>query len=125
MVVALMTKWLLVFDDPQTDMVWLAKGAPRDWLQDGKSIVVKGSPTRWGKVSYAIHSQIASRTVMAQVRLPARPPARVNLRLRTPGGFHLKSVTVNGQSWSGFDPSSETITLPSQLGKELNIRATF
>jgi hypothetical protein len=36
LVVALMTKWLLVFEDPQSETVWLGKGIPRKWLQDGK-----------------------------------------------------------------------------------------
>ena len=36
LVVALMTKWLLVFEDPQSETLWLGKGLPRDWLKDGK-----------------------------------------------------------------------------------------
>ena len=97
LVVALMTKWLLVFEDPQSETVWLGKGAPRDWLEDGKVIRVDDAPTRWGRMGFTISSRIRTGTVAADVKLPARFGAVVNLRLRAPGGQRMKSVTVNGR----------------------------
>jgi hypothetical protein len=41
LVVALMTRWLLVFEDPQSETVWLAKGVPRTWFADGQKISVE------------------------------------------------------------------------------------
>jgi hypothetical protein len=47
LVVPLLTRWMLVFEDPQSDILWLAKATPRDWLADGQRIKVSNAPTRW------------------------------------------------------------------------------
>jgi hypothetical protein len=125
MVVALMTKWLLVFEEPGRDVLWLAKGTPRDWLEDSKTIAVEGATTRWGKVGYSIKSQIQSGQVSARVKLPAHFAATAKLRLRVPIGYTLESVTIDGRSWSNFDKLRATIDLPVRPQSELNVTASF
>jgi len=46
LVVALMTKWLPVFEDPQSEDPRLGKALPRDWLANGKTVSVQEAPTR-------------------------------------------------------------------------------
>lgn len=112
LVVALLTKWLLVFEDPQSETVWLGKAAPREWLEDGKRITVENAPTRWGRLHLKITSQIASGSIAAQLKLPPGFAATTKLRLRAPKNASLKSVTLNGKAWHNFDARSETITIP-------------
>ncbi|HEX6773123.1 MAG TPA: hypothetical protein VF126_13925 [Acidobacteriaceae bacterium] len=121
----LMAKWLLVFEDPQTDSLWLAKGSPRDWLADGQSISVRNAPSRWGKVSYSIHSHIADGKIVARVTLPPKQAVQTKLRFRVPGEPPLKSIMIDGRPWKNFDAESETITLPAVPGHELSIIANF
>ena len=112
LVVPLMTRWMLAFEDPQSDTLWLAKGTPRNWLEEGKKISVTGAPTRWGRVSFTITSRVSQGKVEGQVLLPASFAGTVKLRLRLPEGHRIQSATVNGRPAAKFDPEEETVTLP-------------
>ncbi len=114
LVASLMTRWLLVFEDPRSHTLWLGKGVPRAWLADGKVVDVQRVPTRWGRVGYRLASHWGERRIDAVVTLPADGLAvPTELRLRAPGHAHLREVAVDGRHWSRFDPSAETITLPA------------
>jgi len=125
LVVALMTKWLLVFEDPQSETLWLGKGIPRKWLQDGKKISVAAAPTRWGRVDFTIASHLASGKIRAQLNVPQNFVALTKVRLRAPNNAALKSVTLNGKPWSNFDASTETITIPNGVSGNVNIVARY
>ena len=105
------TKWMLVFEDPLTSKIWLAKATPRAWLEHGKRISVKGAPTRWGRVSYEITSDLPD-ALQATVTMPNGVGAPVVLRLRVPGGRKITAVEVNGKSWDDYDADMETVNLP-------------
>jgi len=125
LVVALMTKWLLVFEDSRSQTVWLGKGVPRKWLEDGKKILVANVPTRWGRLSFTVVSHLRSGVIQAHVQLPRAIGATSKLRLRVPGNAVLKSVTLNGEPWTNFDVSDETITIPAGIGGSLSITARY
>jgi hypothetical protein len=125
LVVTLMTRWLLVFEDPQSETLWLGKGVPREWLEDGKTTAVSDAPTRWGRIGYSIVSHVKEGTIHAKVELPASFTALTNLRLRAPGDAKLKSVTLNGKAWTQFDPTEETITLPAGTTGTVNLVAQY
>jgi hypothetical protein len=113
MVVPLMTRWMLVFEEPASDRLWLAKGTPRDWLDDGQTVAVTNAPTRWGPVSFALRSHIRTGKIEAKLNPPAQGAnAEMVLRLRVPEGHRIRSVTVNGKDWTQFDAKAETVTLP-------------
>jgi hypothetical protein len=106
---------LLVME--QGDMLWITRAAPRAWLEQGQKISVKNAPTHFGTVSYEIASDVDHGRINATVEMPARnPPEQVLLRIRHPKTSPLKSVTVNGKSWSDFDTTNETIRLHDLQG---------
>jgi len=125
LVVTLMTKWMLVFEDPMSETVWLGKAIPRKWLEDGKTVSASGVPTRWGRVGYSIVSHLKDNKIEAMVELPSRFGAATRLRLRPPGTPKMKSVTVNGQAWNQFDASEETVTIPSGRSGTVKILAEY
>jgi hypothetical protein len=125
LVVALMTKWLLVFEDPQSDTLWLGKAIPREWLANGQTVAVREAPTRWGRIGFDIKSQIDSKQITANIKLPADFAATTVLRLRAPDHAILKSVTLNGRSWSNFDPEAETITIPASTSSSITVLAQY
>ena len=125
LVVALMTKWLLVFEDPQSETVWLGKGVPREWLQDGKKTSVSDAPTRWGRLGFTISSHIGSGEMGARLNLPSNFTATTKLRLRAPNNAMLKSVILNGKPWSNFDSANETITIPAGIGPSVSVVAKY
>jgi len=113
LVASLMTRWLLVFEEPQSETLWLGKGLPRDWLADGQVVEVTGAPTRWGRVGYRLRSELGQGRIVATVELPAGGVgAEVKLRLRVPEGKRLRGVMVGGKDWGGFDAEGEAILLP-------------
>lgn len=107
------TKWMLVFEDPLSSTLWLAKTTPRAWLEPGERIGVKGAPTRWGKVSYEVLSRLDEKRVRATISLPwdRAVETKVMLRLRVPEGHTMESVELNGEVWTDFDSREEIVTL--------------
>jgi hypothetical protein len=120
-VVPLMTRWMLVFEDPQTETLWLGKAVPRDWLDDGKTMSVSDAPTRWGRVGFSITSQWNAKQILARIQLPTSISATTKLRLRAPGNAPMKSVTLNGKPWSEFSAEEETITIPTGTSGKINV----
>jgi hypothetical protein len=114
MVVPLMTRWMLVFEEPDADTLWLAKATPRNWMEDGQTITVSNAPTRWGSVSFALRSLLNEKRIECSIFMPSvRAPEMIRLRLRAPGNNRIRSVTVDGKTWSNFDPQDETVALPA------------
>ncbi|MCX6926949.1 MAG: hypothetical protein NT154_27635 [Verrucomicrobia bacterium] len=106
---------LLVME--QGDSLWIARAVPRVWLEPGKKIVVKNAPTQFGALSYEIASEAGEGKITTTVELPSRnPPKHVLLRFRHPNAAPIKSVTVNGKSWQGFDKAQEIIRLEGLNG---------
>jgi len=124
-------KWMLVFEEPETRTLWLAKATPRDWLVAGEApLVVKRATTRYGRVSFSLQvdyckSCIKKYAVKANVTLPAsfakaatRPAGGLRLRLRAPTGQtgKLSEVSIGGKVWpmSGFSAADEMITITAE-----------
>ena len=126
--VPLCLKWMLVFEEPETRTLWLAKATPRDWLEQGAgAVAVEGATTRYGRVSFALEARSspgAAFAVHGNVTVPASlskdPPAGgLVLRVRAPleHAGKLSAVTVGGKPWSAFSAAEETITFgPGTLG---------
>ncbi|HVZ32062.1 MAG TPA: hypothetical protein VG963_06545, partial [Polyangiaceae bacterium] len=126
LVAPLMTRWLLVFEDPESDTLWLGKAIPRRWLEDGKTVSVADAPTRWGRIGFAIASHIKRGEIAARLELPKSGLLAVTkLRLRAPGQARIKSVTLNGEPWTQFEPAGEIITIPSGTSGSVEVVARY
>jgi len=103
-------RMLLIME--QGDTLWLARSAPREWMEQGKTISVKNAPTFFGTAGYEIVSDVDHGKISASVTMPSRnPPKEVCLSLRHPKSAPIKSVTVNGKPWTDFDPGKEMVRL--------------
>ena len=132
LVVPLLVRWMLVFEDPASGALWLARATPRTWLEHGKRIAVRGAPTRRGKIGFEVFSHIDEGFVEATVDLPAYAAAPgqlpfragpIKLRLRLPRDLRLQSATVDGKPWKDFDPAEESVTLPEGAKGRIVVRA--
>jgi hypothetical protein len=126
LVVPMITRWMLVFEEPQEDVVWLARATPRDWLAHGHHVTVRAAPTRFGRVGYEMRSFINDGQVEIDVELPPRFAATVQVRVRVPQGRLLRSATVNGRPWALIDLGQQTITLPrdvTRMGNNIKVVA--
>ena len=103
-------RYMLVMEEAEN--LWLARAIPRTWLEQGKKISVKNSPTCFGTLAYEIISNVDNGNITVTIDLPSRKPAKmVLLRLRHPKAAPIKSVTVNGKNWNDFDRDKELISL--------------
>lgn len=66
------------------DSLTLARAVPRSWLNHGKRIAVERLPTHFGKVSYAIDSDLLNKRITARITPPDRKAVPIRLRLRHP-----------------------------------------
>jgi hypothetical protein len=108
------------------DALWLARATPRAWLEQGKKISVKNSPTYFGTVAYEIVSDVDNGKITATVEMPARKaPKDVVLRFRHPKAAPIKAVTVNGKPWTEFNKNNETITLLRGLTGTVTVTAQY
>jgi len=110
------TKWMLVFEEPASLTLWLAKATPRKWLESGESIEVTNAPTRWGRLSYSIKSKINENLIIANMDLPLDINTDIKLRFRTPGQREIQRVLVDGTVWENFDSQEETVTISGKHG---------
>jgi len=81
-----LTKWMLVFEDPETKVLWLGKAIPRVWLSVGELIQIHQAPTRYGRVSMTIAAR-TNEMFEVNVTVPldfSWPAGGIRLRLRTP-----------------------------------------
>lgn len=99
------------------ETLWLARGTPRAWLEQGKKISVRNAPTHFGPLAYEIVSDVDNNKIHATVEMPTRnPPKSVVLRFRHPKSLAIKGVEVNGQDWKPFNPEKETVELQGLSG---------
>jgi hypothetical protein len=103
-------------ETPQQDTLRLLDGAPAQWFEPGKRIVVRNAPTFFGKIS--LETEGSASGVRARVNRPAGFSAR-QVILRMPRA--LGSVSIDGKAWRDF--TGEEITLPD--GESLEIVARF
>ena len=116
---------MLVFEEPETHSLWLAKALPRDWLAPGEApLVVESATTRYGRVSFSmVVGAGRDYSVAVNVTLPALfatsgPTGGLQVRVRAPLAHagKLSGVSVGGKPWSGFNASTETIAFtPAEL----------
>jgi hypothetical protein len=100
----------------------LAFSTPRGWLAAGRHITVRGVPTSFGPVSYALAADDEAVRGWVEVPTRARPPV-LRLRVRLPAGRRATDVLVEGRRRAGFDPATATIDLSGLTGRvELVVR---
>ncbi|WYZ43224.1 hypothetical protein EsH8_VI_000923 [Colletotrichum jinshuiense] len=116
--VPILLRAALLFDHPDEEVLFVAKGVPRHWLSKGK-IGVQKAPTKWGLVDLDIQLDEKAGSVTTVLGFERAPPAEVRVKMRLPEGSQLKSVTVNGEptEWKGEEvilrlaPGSQNVTV--------------
>jgi len=125
LVVPMMARWMLVFEDPRTGIVWLAKGTPRSWLDDEKGFSVSNAPTASGKFGFSVASHLRDGKIAATIQFSSPAGLVTKLRLRVPEGNRMKSVTLNGKPWTQFDAAEETVTIPARFGHKVSLTISY
>lgn len=136
--------WGQYFGPPSTDGAWfelyrnmlireldddsllLMQAPARKWLADGQRIAVERAPTCFGDMSMAVESRAATGSLIAQIDMPKRhAPKRLIVRFRHPEARPMRSVTVNGQAWAGFDVQNEWVVIKKPDESRYEIAAQY
>jgi len=120
-----LTKWMLVFEEPDDSVVWLARATPRTWLEQGKKIAVTAAPTRFGKVSYELLSNVEKDEISAVIHVPEASAVTIKLRCRTPSAKKMRGVTINGEKWTDFLPEQEVVVIPARFKGEIAVEISY
>ncbi len=118
-----MTRTMLAME--RGDELWLAPFVTTAWLADGRHVAAREVPTRFGPVSFALHSAVADDRIEVHVVPPTRTaPSRIVLRVRHPAGKPIARVTVNGHEHTDIDVAAQLIYLPAGAS-ELSVRVQY
>jgi hypothetical protein len=120
-----LTKWMLVFEESDDAVVWLARATPREWLGQGKKIAVTDAPTRFGKISYELRSNVEQDKVSAMIHAPDDRAETIKLRCRVPGGKKMSAVAINGEKWADFSAEREVVTIPPRIKGEITVEISY
>jgi hypothetical protein len=105
------TRWMLYME--RGDSLDLLAGAPRAWLEGGKTIDIRGAASYFGPVSLEVVSAPGANTISASVGCPVdRGLKRIRLRLPHPDG--LKATSAQGGT---YDPATETVLIEPFQGR--------
>lgn len=111
MTIPLLLRWMLVSDDSAGEQLFLARALPRAWLGSGAAVGITAAPTRWGKVTLTLRTDVDARRIDAQVQLPEQAPRRTWLTLRAPQGTRLERVLVDGKPAHLQGPHGDRVAL--------------
>ena len=96
--IPLLMRWMLVFEDPDADRLYLGRAVPRTWVAAGKPIGIEQAPTRWGRVDYRLETR-GENQLAATIELPEKEqPKELQVSFRLPAGKSLGTLTVNGRA---------------------------
>ncbi|MFI5073375.1 MAG: Tat pathway signal protein, partial [Terriglobales bacterium] len=124
--IPLMVRWMLVLEDSDEDILYLAKGVPRDWVDSGKEIRIDQAPTRWGRVSLKMKANSPAKTVTANVELAqSGSPKQIQVKLRLPVQSVLRDTTVNGNRASLAGRHKDTVIIHTGNEKQFEIVGTW
>ena len=110
--IPLLIRWMLVSEDSDKPIVYLAKALPREWLASGKEIRIERAPTRWGAVTWRMKMDAEKARISATVQFAGHSaPEQFHLKLRAPKKYQLKRATVNGREAEFATDNRETVVI--------------
>jgi hypothetical protein len=116
----------MLIHEVNEDTLLLTRATPRAWLEDGKKIEVHRVPTYYGKMSLTIESHANSGRILAEIEMPDRdPPKTLLVRLRHPQAKPMRSVTINGETWSDFDVRKEWVRIKNPGQQRYSLVASY
>jgi hypothetical protein len=124
--IPLLVRWMLVFEDPDSDRLYLGRALSRKWVGSGKPVGIEQAPTRWGRVNYHLENQGGHRLV-ATVVLPEKGeiPGELQVSFRAPAGQSIASLTVNGHPVAPGGRHRDAAVFPTRGERRFVVTATL
>ena len=124
--IPLLVRWMLVFEDPDENRLYLGRALPRKWVASRKPIGIEQAPTRWGRVNYRLETKTNSQ-LAATIDLPEQGgiPGELHVIFRVPQGRSLAGLTVNGRSIAPGGKHNETAVFSTGGQRRFVVEATL
>jgi hypothetical protein len=119
--IPLLVRWMLVLEDSDEDILYLAKGVPRDWVGSGEPIEIQQAPIRWGRVSFTLLTKPEDESVVGHVELTGASPKQLHFKVRLPSRMSLQRVTVNGKPAAIGGVHRDTVVIRTEGEKQFEI----
>ena len=124
--IPLLVRWMLVLEDSDESVLYLAKGVPRSWVVSGKPIRIENAATRWGRVNLELQAEPSGRSIAGKILLAAAgKPSQIQLKLRLPLQYALSRATVNGHDAKITGNRKDTVLISAGQEKQFDIRAQY
>jgi hypothetical protein len=105
-------------ESDRQDTLRIFDGAPREWFEAGKRIRVSRAATFFGQVS-ADSTASAGRVVAHVETAPECDARQIVVRLPSPAGRPMRTVSVNGAAWREF--WGDEVRLPGRGRFEISV----
>lgn len=124
--IPLLIRWMLVFEDPDADILCFGRALPRKWVASGKPIGIEQAPTRWGRVDYRMETERPGQWI-ATVGLPAQGeiPRELHITFRAPAGRSIRTVTANGRTVAFGQKFQDTAVVATEGERSFVVKATL
>jgi hypothetical protein len=109
--IPIMTRWMLVFEEREADILWLCRAAPREWFQ--REFSFRGALTPWGPVSLCLKPSNDLRRMTAEITLTGDvdPKPTIMLRIRHPERLPIATCDVTSGECDEVDAKREVVRL--------------
>jgi hypothetical protein len=106
-----MTRWMLVFEERDANILWLCRAVPRRWFQ--REFSFRGALTCWGPVSLCLNPINDLRRMTAKITLTGDvdPKPTIILRIRHPERLSIATCDVTGGECEEVDARREAVRL--------------
>lgn len=116
--VPVMLRWGLVYEERDSDVLWLCRAIPRRWLATGGKVKAGRVPTRFGEVGFAVRRTTAEE-LEVKLRLPKGGlAAQLRLRLRLPEGEGVAEAKLGEE---GLAVEGDTVLCPQGLAGKVRL----
>ena len=124
--IPLLVRWMLVFEDPDEDTLYIGRALPRKWLESKKTIGIEQAPTRWGRVDFRLKSR-GDRQLAATIGLAQQGvlPKKLEVAFRLPSERKLIGLAVNGRSIEPAGRMMDTAIFETQGQRAFEVVATL
>jgi hypothetical protein len=124
--IPLLVRWMLLLEDSDRELLYFAKGLPRDWVGSGKEIRISQAPTSWGRVNFKMAANIGAKTIEATVELARdASPREIQVKLRLPLQHTIQAVTVNGRPTAMSGAHNDTVVISATGAKQFSILGKY
>jgi hypothetical protein len=121
LITPMLARWMLVFEEKDSDLLWLCRAAPARWLDPGQGgIAVHRASTRWGGVDFSIKPNADQ--FYAEIELSGdQYPAEIRLRIPRPDTGKISQLISNSGCTATIHTAKDYISITNINKKQIEI----